>query len=301
MILRIFAWIVSRVVRLFTWLLLKTIWRPVVIVLSILLRYIIIPVLVTEVSELYGLTPIIASSIGPYVFTIVKLGIDSCPTLRWLVFFGLGQFTSWILNAGFRVSAFVWRIVVWVVRFAWWSCRSICTRFLQAIRACVLTVCALPRAIRGFFQSLWSRWWTLFAYDPARGWWGLGAILVIVALLIRRVFEFARVLTLMLLTLRPWCSEVALFAGSASHVLIWELPPVAFAALSESELCQTLKFWWDWIILPVLDLMPEEDMILIIVIAFFCSFTRWMLSSQWGERAARAKLLGRIKMLEARL
>ncbi|KAF8139518.1 hypothetical protein K438DRAFT_2030514 [Mycena galopus ATCC 62051] len=159
---------------------------------------------ITQISSLYGIIPIVASTTEPYIFTIVEFLIDSSPTLRWLALFGLGQLTG-ILNAVFRAFAFVWRSVF------------LDHRILLVLSACSLISLRTASSASSLDGGPFSR--ALGCHcRPTR------------SLVVRGVSSLVSVV----LKLSPWCHDPAVFAASASRALIWKLPPVVFLVFRQS-------------------------------------------------------------------
>ncbi|KAF7346418.1 hypothetical protein MSAN_01869700 [Mycena sanguinolenta] len=283
-ILGIFLWIL----RSFKWVFVKTVWRPVAIMLSAFFYYVIIPIILKEIGTASRVTPVLASATGPYIFEILKLTIDSSATLRWLTLWGLAQFLCWIIHAVFRVVSFICGTVFWAVGFTWWTFSTICLRSIQS----VLAVPTVLRRIRRYLHRLWSRCRSSFAGDI---WLMVGCVLFVLVYMTLELLVRARRLAPFILELILHCHELVLLVGSLAR----KAPPVIHL-LRESEPWQTAVFWWEWIIAPSLMLMAPEDVILVVSIALLSMLIRWIFSSKRSDRAARRKLEKRIKLLETR-
>ncbi|KAF7365152.1 hypothetical protein MVEN_00386700 [Mycena venus] len=303
-LLRIIAWISLQVVRLFRFIFLKAVFAPVMILSSILFRYTVLPAVVFNASNHYGVTPIIASSTGPYIFWIIKSAIDSSTTLWWLTMGGLVLFTSGVIKSILWVFALIWTTLAGTVRFVWRLCRSICLRVIGSIQTCIRAVRALPHRIKIFSKRILT-WWrvyvNLYADEPAKGCVLLACLLVIAVIIVLEVSDRVCSFIPAALDFILWCRHQALVIGFIGRALLLDLPPIFLLLVCESDTCQTVVFWWDWLILPTYKLIPEEDIMIIVGVAFFWRMLRWLFSNKRTERAARARLERRIEALEARL
>ncbi|KAJ6508703.1 hypothetical protein C8R45DRAFT_922385 [Mycena sanguinolenta] len=267
----IVLWIVCLVVEVFKWVLIKTVWRPIAIVSSlvsfILLHGAVLPLLVQEFSHAYGVTP----ALKPYI---------PVPPLRWLALWGLAQCLCWIINVVAWVVFFVIGTAIWAVRFTWRTCRAICLSTIH---------------------WLWSRW-RAFRGDVA--WLALAVVFIpgvgfgiffhppvpLVVYHILRLRE--RVLVSLFVREGPdMIVQILLDSQFGQEVVFWGkcigVPMLSFGA-------PMLLFVVRW-----LQLFPEDRM-LVVGIALFSILIRWIFSSKRSERAARRKLEKRVKMLECR-
>ncbi|KAJ6508713.1 hypothetical protein C8R45DRAFT_450996 [Mycena sanguinolenta] len=291
----IVLWIFRLVARLFKWVLIKTVWRPIAVASSLLFYYVILPIILKEVGNAYGVTPVLASATGPYIFLAVKFAIDSSPTLRWLTLWGLAQCGCSIVNVLFWVVSFACRTVIGAVGFAWWTFRTLCQRTLRSIRF-VLAIPTLLRRIRSYLHWRWSQFRSFFAGDA---WLMLACLVFLLVYPTLTLIVCIRPMVPLVIDHFLYVRELVLlvcpFVRTAS--------PVVLDILQESEPWQIAVFWAEWILVPSLFLLYglfSEDVELIVSIMLLSMLVRWIFSWKRADRTARRKLEKRIKMLEIR-
>ncbi|KAJ7680908.1 hypothetical protein DFH06DRAFT_1164467 [Mycena polygramma] len=137
-------WTLSLLLRFVRFLILKIVWTPIFLVSSLAFWYTILPGIFFQISNSYGVTPIIVSYGGSYLFAATKFLVDSNNAIKisamatvWLCLYPF-LVCGWLLTRelGNLVFVDVPRTLFPVFAFSWWCSTRIIQYLNQSTRRC---------------------------------------------------------------------------------------------------------------------------------------------------------------------
>ncbi|KAJ6507271.1 hypothetical protein C8R47DRAFT_88320 [Mycena vitilis] len=323
-------WTLLVLLRSVRFLILKTVWTPIFLVSSLVFRYTILPGIFFQISNSYGVTPILLSYGGSYLLAATKFLVDSNSAIKtsvmatvWLCLYPL-LVCGWLLarELGDLVFADVPRAVFPVFAFSWWCSTRIIQYLNQSTRRCA-QVMQRQIPIRRWVQLLAD----LLAHVVIPF-----LIVEIVAVSLWLLSHYVKVpFSIRLLyhnrVALPYDRHlrlpvVALYTSTPSYhdplravslfaVHLWrtalDLPTVSmiFEAIQVTRaqlfvLCTWAVFSWDWAILPSLQLLSIRELTYLIAPPLGYIVYERMTCPIEHLQKANAKLERRIQALEAR-